>query len=312
MIVLSCSFFDPAFEASGTSSRLCAKVLSTSLRNGTPNRKLDSGDPNPASGGAPPYGRSSRPEESTSDAFSYQPPESGALFGGVWLFALLLAPLAILVPRWMKRAELAWILTPLAAVIVAAFVMSGQGALRAAKLAQRTTGFAYIHEGADPAVLYAVTDIFIPRAGRYDLKMEPTELASIEGGVGRGGGDSTVIDVGAAILPPISAKNLEFRTIRYETILSGMGGWLHCEAAPGHKMIRVTNRSPYELTQLQVEGVASKGPLAPGKSLVLDARRAKEPFPMIRFAVEDLPVGPELGRDKQLITCYYQLRSSPW
>lgn len=321
--LLGCSFFDAPFESAGVTSRLCAKILPGASRSGSPQERLTSwrfedptswpagsvpgGPPPPSPGlGSPAY---SPPE----DAFTYTPPEAGALFAAVWVFALILAPLAILLPRLFKRAELAWALTPLAAVGAAVFVMSGQGALRSMKLSQQTRGMLFIQEGAEPAVLYAKSDIFIPRAGGYDLGMPSTEMVTMEGGTSQFGANSGAIyDLGGGVVPPISAKNLEFRTLRYQSLLTGMGGWLEVKRVGETSNLEIINRSPHKLSDIRVAEGKPSGSLDQGKSLIVDGSKAKGTIPAVHFVVTGLEVGPLLGREKQTLQVSFQLARSPW
>lgn len=315
ILVLSCSFFDQSFESALVTSRLCAKTLLVA-KSPSPSHRLRSdlhtdrasttapGPPIPTTTGSLP----------AQDAFTYTPPEAGSLFAAVWVFALILAPLAILVPRLLKRAELAWVLAPLTAIGMAVFVMAGQGALRSMKLSQQTSGRLFIQEGVNTSILYAKSDIFIPRAGGYDFNMPPSEMLTLEGGTSQfGSGSGTVYDVGTIVVPPIAAKNLEFRTLRYQSILEGMGSWLTVKRVGKTSKLEVTNRSPYELTQLRVgDAKPEGGAVAPGRSLALEAAGAKGTIPVIHFVVTGLDVGPKLGRDRQTILGSFQLARSPW
>lgn len=321
--LMACSFFDAPFESAGVTSRLCAKILVSASRSGPPQERLTSWrfeDPTswPAGsvpGGPPPLspGLGSPAYSPPVDAFTYTPPEAGTLFAAVWVFALILAPLAILLPRLFKRAELAWALTPLAAVGAAVFVMSEQGALRSMKLSQQTKGMLFIQEGAEPSVLYAKSDIFIPRAGGYDFGMAPAEMVTMEGGTSQFGANSgAVYDLGGSRVPPISAKNLEFRTLRYQSLLTGMGGWLEVKRVGGTSKLEITNRSPHKMTDIRVAEGRPEGSLDPGKSLIVDGSKAKGTIPSVHFVVTGLEVGPSLGRERQTISVTFQLARSPW
>lgn len=307
-VILRFSPFDQVFVNAGISSRIVAKVHSLVPQSESGDLFLTASDFQPTSGDYD-YPGYQTDSSSAQGAFKYEPPSPGQLFGPVWLFALILAPLSILIPRFLKRAELAWIFAPLAAVAVAALVMSSQTALRNSAQAQVTKGTIFVQEGVATSVAVLNTEIFFPRSGRFDLNLEPMERAEIQGGTsGFMGSSSTTYDVGARIIPPITAKNLEFRTLATREVLTGPSTWISYKVIPGKKAVQVTNKSPHEIKSLRLGVGKSVGPLAPGKSVILESIAGQRESGLILCTFENLELGPKVGKATSSITLNYRIK----
>lgn len=311
-VILRFSPFDQVFINSGTASRLAAKVHTLIPQRDSFDIFIDNSGFQPQQDSYYPGYRDTT-STNASGAFTYEAPEAGRLFTPVWIFALILAPLSILIPRFLKRAELAWVFAPLAAVGVAAMVMSSQNALRSSTQAQVTTGTIFAHEGIATSVAILNTEMFFPRSGRFDLNMEPMERAEIQGGSsGFMGNSSSTYDLGGRIIPPVTVKNLEFRSLAARTAVEGASEWISYTIDPSKKELIVTNRSPHQIRSVRVGAGKDSGPLAPGKSVSVKPVAGQRDNNLIQCTFENLELGPKVGKATSTITLDYRMKGKAW
>lgn len=313
VVILRFSPFDKVFVDAGVASRLAARVVTI-----IPQRQVNDLFHSTANKQEYEYGfptgyDSDSISSSAQGVFKYEAPKSGDLFAPVWVFALILAPLSILVPRMMKRAELAWVFAPVSAISVAVLVMSSQSGLRSSAQAQVTSGTIFAQEGIASSVAVLKTELFFPRSGRFDLNMDPPERAELEGGSGGMlSRTSDTFDVGAAIVPPVTVKNLEFRTLYSREIIDGPSTWLEYEVLSGQKKVKVTNKAPFEIKSIRLGMNKEAGPLPAGKSLTIGAELAQKDLDLLICTIEKLPLGPKIGEATSSIVVNYRLKGRVW
>lgn len=310
-MILLFSPFDQAFVNAGVASRLVAKAHTLVPQQGGTDLFYiaTSSQSSESEYGYPSY--ETQMSSTAQSIFQYQPPEAAQLFTPVWIFALILAPLAILVPRILKRAELAWIFAPAAAIGAAVLVMNGQTALRNASLGQVTSGSIVAQEGVATSVALLHTELFFPRSGRFDLNLAPVERAEIQGGSsGFLSNAAVTYDVGARIVPPISVKNLEFRTLTTREALTGPSEWISYQAEPKGN-VRVTNKSPYPVKSVRVGTGTASGPLKPGQSASVKPAGGQKFGNLIIAEFENLPLGPKIGKATSQISLKYRMKVNP-
>jgi hypothetical protein len=311
-VILRFSPFDQAFINSGTASRIAAKVHTLIPKRDSFDIFIDNSGFQPQEDSYYP-GYQDTTNTNSSGAFTYEAPEAGQLFTPVWIFALILAPLSILIPRFLKRAELAWIFAPVAAIGVAAMVMSSQNALRSSTQAQVTTGSIFAHEGVATSVAVFNTELFFPRSGRFNLNMELMERAEIQGGSsGFMGNSSTTYELGGRMIPPITVKNLEFRSLAARTAIEGASGWISYTINPAKKELIVTNRSAYQIRSVRLGAGKESGPLAPGKSVTVKPVAGQRDNNLIFCTFEDLEFGPTIGKATSTIILNYRMKGNTW
>ncbi len=311
-IILLFSPFDQVFTNAGTASQITAKVHSL-----VPTRSDN--DLFYSAGGFKRneysnYSQPSDPSEASvkkEGVFQYKPPPAEQLFAPVWIFALVLTPLAILVPRFLKRAELAWIFVPAAAVGAAVLAMSSQTTLRNSLQAQETTGIIAAQEGMDAAVAMLTTYLFFPRSGQFDLKLEPVERAELRGGSSLFmSGASTIYDVGMNIVPPITVRNLEFRTLMTRETVDGPSGWIAYKTDPAKGTVLITNKSPHVMKSVRIGSGAESGALRPGQSASVKLTSGQKNFDVISAVFDSQLLGPKVGKATSLITLKYRTKMS--
>lgn len=304
LILLTFSPVDDAFEQAGQSSRLVERVVSFTPREVSPNLFRT----NSTFREVPGSGLETMGEDMGSDGLaSFQPPSAGSLFQPVWLFALLIVPVALFVPRWIKRPQWSWVALPVGSIAVSAFVLTNQQPLSQLGLSRNLEAVIYTHEGLADGVGGGFSEIFLPRAGVFDLKMPKAEYAEMQSGQ-----DFTTSDwedVGGVVPKPVRARNLEFRSVRFQTRVPGAGKWLAVAREPGSSRIRVTNRSPYLITEIWTPGKTPRA-INKGETIVMDLTNVAAKDRVILYRVRGAPIGPQIGEATENVVAILRLRSA--
>lgn len=220
---------------------------------------------------------------SAGDPFSTKLPPSERIFTLLGAYFVVVVPLNFLVLKKLKRGELAWFTAPIVSLgFAAAFFGSAQG-LYSAKMSSAARGILVMQEGMDDGVFVGQTQLFVPNAGTYDLKMKGVDSLGIApprgmyGYYPRSGNDAEFdpIDVGEIQVPKMQANNLAFRQISYRQRVSS-GGWLSVSTKKEGDVLRISvrNSSPYDIHRASVwvgEAGTELGDLASGAAKTVNA-----------------------------------------
>jgi hypothetical protein len=215
------------------------------------------------------------------DPFSTRLPETNTVFGILVLYFVLVVPVSFILLKRLKRGELAWITAPVLALGFAGALFKSAESLYAASLSTATQGIVFTQEGVPGGMLFANSQIFFPRGGVYDLKLQnidrlsPVQRNEYEYGMSsyqinnRSLEGFNLVDVGTVIAPRVEASNLAFRELSYSERLPD-SDWFRFSVVD-RKRIRVQNVSPH-----QFDGVLASGPyssdnfaLSPGEEKVI-------------------------------------------
>src|SRR5262249_46631881 len=130
-----------------------------------------------------------------------------------------------LVLKKLKRGELAWFTAPILSLGFAGILFTSAASLYSAKMSTVSTGLLLAQEGSGDGIFIGGTQMFIPRAGSYDLKLKSVDSITDRGeddGMGRvaqENADVEAVDTGEIAIPNLSANNLNFRRIGYRQIV---------------------------------------------------------------------------------------------
>ena len=234
----------------------------------------------PAGGGATTWSFSSRPREA-SDPFSTKLPETNTVFGILLVYFVLVVPVSFRLLKRLKRGELAWITAPVLALGFAGILFKSAESLYSAALSTATQGALVTQEGDPNGMFVGNSQIFFPRGGVYDLKLQDVDRLSPVSRdeydyVGYVGNERksldgfNIVDVGTLIAPRVEASNLAFREMSYVQRFPSVD-WFRFEVIdPKH--LKVTNLSTHAFS-----GDLTNGPyrskdfaLAPGASYTVE------------------------------------------
>jgi hypothetical protein len=176
-----------------------------------------------------------------------------------------------------------------------------------------TTGTIFAHEGVSTSVAVFNTELFFPRSGRYELNLEPMERAEIQGGSsGFMGNSSTTYDLGGRMIPPVTVKNLEFRSLAARTPVEGASEWISYRIDSAGKEVTVTNRSPHQIRSVRLGAGKESGRLAPGKSVTVKPVAGQRDNNLIFCTFEDLELGPNVGKATSTMVLNYRMKGKTW
>lgn len=211
------------------------------------------------------------------DPFSTTLPPIEKVFTLLGIYFIVVIPVNFLILRKLKRAEWAWVTAPLISLgFAGAFFASAQD-LYAAKMSTSSAGLILGQQGNSEGLFVGSTQMFIPRSGRYDLKLSGVDSLAIvptisnSFGFGRGveTADLNLIDIGQIIAPQMSANNLAFKAMEYRQIVP-IGEWIDLSVSDIHGKngtCTVRNKGPFTLRNVQLiaqERTVSLTDLPPG------------------------------------------------
>lgn len=215
------------------------------------------------------------------DPFSTTLPPTGTVFGILGVYFLLVVPVSFFLLRRLKRGELAWITAPLLSLGFAGALFKSAEGLYAASLSTATRGVLVLQQGVPGGTFYGTSQMFFPRGGTYDLKLDDVESLrpvtnEYDYGADRLAGFNAV-DVGTIEVPRLAASNLAFRDMSYVQRVPE-DGWFAIRPTDKRRY-RVENRSPYAFKGWLATGSAQSATfdLAPGGSKVIESGQAIDP-----------------------------------
>jgi hypothetical protein len=203
-------------------------------------------------------GISSGLPSASSDPFSTKLPPTERVFLLLGAYFVVVVPLNFLVLRKLKRGELAWVTAPIISLgFASAFFASAQG-LYSAKMSTASQGILLAQQGLDEGLFVGQSQLFIPRSGTYDLKvqgldslgvMPASQMYYYGGNNDQSSADLNPVDVGEIKIPEMQASNLAFKRVEYRQKVP-IGKWFsisvnRTSANKGTCTIR--NDSAYEL-----------------------------------------------------------------
>ena len=277
------------------------------------------------------------PETSARDPFSTKLPETNSVFGILLLYFILVVPVSFLLLKRLKRGELAWITAPVLALGFAGALFKSAESLYTASLSTASQGIIFLQEGLPSGVLYANSQIFFPRGGVYDLKLQnvdqltPVQRNGYEYGApsyatnDRSLEGFNLVDVGTVIAPRVEASNLAFRELSYAQRLPD-AQWFEFNAVD-RTHLRVKNLSPHRFKGTLASGeyssdeftldpgeektlpVAEGAPIDPKFAAMADVRSTTRQNGRIALSgtLDGIRPGPQIGNavnGRSLITVF--------
>ena len=204
------------------------------------------------------------------DPFSTTLPATETVFGILGVYFVLVVPLSFFVLRRFKRGELAWITAPLLSLVFAGALFKSAEGLYAASLSTASRGVLVLQEGAPGGTFYGTSQMFFPRGGTYDLKLDGVESLRAVSNQYDYGSDRlagfNAIDVGQIEVPELEASNLAFRDMSYVQRVPQKEWFTMRKTDARH--VRVENGSPYAFKGWLAVGAEQSAvfDLSPGES----------------------------------------------
>lgn len=159
----------------------------------------------------------------SSDPFSTKlPPASTVVWVMVGYF-IVVVPLNLLILRKLGKGEWAWGTTPVISLVFAGIYFSFAGGLYSAELSTATSGALIVDSREPEAIFLGKSQLFFPRGGSYDLKLQGIENMEVPGmnyyrnpGTSDTASAMNPIDVGEIVVPRMRVSNLSFHQFEYE------------------------------------------------------------------------------------------------
>ncbi len=155
---------------------------------------------------------------SQEDAFHLSLPSVQNVLFVFLAYFVLVVPVTFAVLKHTRRLNLAWVSGPVLAAVFAGGIFLLTARLYFMPTARRTTGVLFLHSGERFGRFAGNTELFFPRAGRYDLSIrgaDSIEMALFEDERERPL-DSLVSRDGTVTTATLSANNLAFRRVHHE------------------------------------------------------------------------------------------------
>ena len=254
------------------------------------------------------------------DPFSTTLPPTGTVFGILGAYFLLVVPVSFLALRKLKRGELAWITAPLLSLGFAGALFKSAEGLYAASLSTASQGVLVLQQGLPGGTFYGSSQMFFPRGGTYDLRLDGVEsLRSVSQEYGYGSdrlAGFNAVDVGEIEVPALEASNLAFRDMSYVQRIP-KADWFSMTPLDSRR-VRVENHSPCAFQGWLASGaeqsatfdlepgaskVVRRGPALPTGSALppTDVRNVTRRDGRLALSgrIVGLRPGPQIGREVQ-------------
>jgi len=222
-------------------------------------------------------------------------------------YFILTIPVTYITLRRLGRLEWAWVTTPLISILFAFIIYLFNASLYHAGLSRRTSGVLDVAEGETAAVFKGSSDMFFPRGGTFDIKvdnassleqLDPSGMASYA--TGRSSQEGTPLQTfetpTGIEAPDYRVTNLAFRRVYYRQSVT-LDGPITCQirkTSSGYKGT-VTNGSTISLNQVKV-GDLNLGTLAPGQTASV-LTSSNIPAVLMTAHLSGAKFGPQTGND---------------
>ncbi|MEQ1822065.1 MAG: hypothetical protein ABL949_06130 [Fimbriimonadaceae bacterium] len=193
------------------------------------------------------------------DPFEAKPPDTFSVVGILLIYVILVVPVNLLILRKMGKGEWAWITTPLVSLGFAAVFFRFAAGLYSANMSLMIVGTLVGDEQSKSTYFLGNTQMFFPRGGNYDLKLDGVEIA--QNGMPnyyRPQGNQTLdlVDTGEVRMPDLQVPNLAFREFSFSQKLDS-GKWLRLSKTGDR--VRLVNLSPYDLVGVELRSKRALG-----------------------------------------------------
>ena len=215
------------------------------------------------------------------DPFRAKLPPTAVVFGILAAYFVAVVPASFLVLRKLKRGELAWVTAPLLSLGFAALLFRSAQSLYAAALSTASQGLVVLQEGRPEGMFFGTSQMFFPKGGTYDLRLENVDrLAPVQqvdyGSDALAGFDP--VDDGQVRVPRLQTDNLAFREMAYAQRLPH-ADWFRIDPVDARRTV-VENRSPYAFRGALYTGLrrSARVELAPGERKTVDVGTFQYPI----------------------------------
>lgn len=202
------------------------------------------------------------------DPFKIDLPAAGDVALILVVYAVLVAPVNLLLLRRINRPEWAWLTVPLLSGTAAALILLKSQSLYKNGASTAVQGSVTLTQGQELGVAQGVSDVFFPNAGLHPVPVDNLlALTSYSSGSTFGAAEPlTVLDDGRHRQAVVSTSNLAFRRYVFRQAVEAKS-FLRAERVSDHE-IRVTNLSTRSMSGVRVNELAETT-LAPGETKVL-------------------------------------------
>jgi hypothetical protein len=263
------------------------------------------------------------PTSTQRDPFSTKLPPASQVFLVLGIYFLAVIPVNFLVLKKLNRGELAWFTAPVISLGFAGLLFTQAQDLYSTQMSSAAQGILVAQEGAPEGVFIGSSQIFIPRGGTYDLKLQDVDSVGVveqedyNYGFGRNR-SATVelnpVDDGEIHVPELRANNLAFKEVNYRQREPEAGDWFRIRHVGG-KTYEVSSNAPGSLKNIVLfigkQGYRIDGEIKPGEKKRVLATAQNEAFEQppslssvltsrtlaLSGKVSGVRPGPQLGKE---------------
>jgi hypothetical protein len=244
--------------------------------------------------------------------FQTELPPTGTVLLILFAHLIISVPLNFYVMRRIGRSEMAWVTTPVISIGFAAVFFSLASGLYEAGQSTRTLGVLVASTEHDIGAYTGKAEIFIPRGGQYDLRLNGVESVSTSSNYYYESEQVLhVVDEGTVQIPDIRVSNLAFKEF-YFTQRVANTKFISAKArrVGANKLdIHVVNLSPHTLDTVSVQcgkALYQLGTIEPGgefRGTAQGHRYTKDPWSqesnmVVQATLKGFRAGPQIGADK--------------
>jgi len=213
-----------------------------------------------------------------------RPPETATIIGLLVLFFVVAVPVNLGILRRKNRMELAWITTPVIAILASALIARQSAGLYSKRSSIAAAGTIYASAGSPVGHVQGQNLIFVSSGRTLDFGFKgvefigPVQWYRFSGPFGRPSGPKVeAVDVGEILAPNVELPNLGLVDFRFDQRIDTTD-WFTASRTTlkGKPALKIRNNSPYSLNQAYVErgGVRTLlGNLAPKQEALVELNR---------------------------------------
>jgi hypothetical protein len=183
--------------------------------------------------------------------FDVKLPSMGTVLLILMAHLFVAVPLNFMVMRKLGKGELAWVTTPIISILFAALFFRLASGLYEAGQSTRSQGVLLASSLHSTALFRGSTELFIPRGGVYDLRLQNTESVTPMGNeyyYEENTRALEVVDDGMIRIPNLRVSNLAFEEFQISQLVpADMVRLSATEQSSGRLRVTVENRSKFVL-----------------------------------------------------------------
>lgn len=250
--------------------------------------------------------------DAVNSPFQTELPPTGTVLLILFAHLIISVPLNFYVMRRIGKSEMAWVTTPIISIGFAAIFFSLASGLYEAGQSTRTHGVLIASHEHDVATFTGKAEVFIPRGGSYDLRLQDVESVATGSNYYYDSEQALhVVDEGTVRIPDIRVSNLSFNEFYFtQRVADSKFVSVKAKRVGDNRLdIHLVNLSPFRFDTTSVQcssALYQIGTIEPGgefKGVVQGHKYTKDPWSQdsnlaVQATLHGFRAGPQIGEDK--------------